>query len=507
VRGYTIIYGLRKKGSGGDQAAAPRRSHPGGGVNRTVVRRLQEIVGTGNVLAQREDRLCYAYDAANLEYVPDVVVLPGSEGEVAAILRLAHQERIPVVPRGAGTGTTGGALPVAGGVVLVTSRLNRILEIDADNFVAVVEPGVITGHLKREVDRLGLYYPPDPSSADFCTLGGNVAECAGGAAAVKYGVTRDYILGLRVALPTGELIDTGCRTAKGVVGYDLTRLIVGSEGTLGVITRIILRLVTRPEARQTLLAGFGDLRVATRAVGRMLKSRLAPAALEFIDRSTLGCVREMLPFAIADTVAAVLLIQVDGHPADVRERAGRVEVFCREEGAELVLTANDEAEAAKLWRARKAISPAAFKLKPNKLSEDVVVPVSRIPALVEQVEAIARDKGLPILCFGHAGDGNIHVNVMYDGTSPGETEGAWSAVGEIFHAVRDLAGTLSGEHGIGITKSPYLRLELSEAAIALSLRVKQAFDPHNIMNPGKIFEPQIFHPRRRGEHGGDGVRA
>ncbi len=465
-------------------------------MDRTILHRLKEIAGSENVLTDLEDRVCYAYDATNLEYLPDAVIFPGDAGQVSRVMQVADEHRLPVVPRGAGTGTTGGALAVEGGLVLATSRLNRILEIDADNFVAVAEPGVITGRFKREVEQRGLYYPPDPSSADFCTLGGNAAECAGGAAAVKYGVTRDYVLGLTVVLPTGEIIDTGVRTAKGVVGYDLTRLIVGSEGTLGVITRLVLRLVTKPEARQTLLAGFASLEVAARAVGRILTARLAPAALEFMDRSTLGCVREMLPFVLPETVAAVLLIQVDGHPADVRERTGKVGAWCREEGAGVVLTAADETEAERLWRARKAISPASFKLRPHKLSEDVVVPISRIPELVCRVEEIARAKGLPILCFGHAGDGNIHVNVMYDVTDAGEREGAEAAVEEIFHIVRELDGTLSGEHGIGITKSPYLRLELSEAAIALSQRIKQAFDPHNIMNPGKIFEPRTFAPRR-----------
>ncbi|MDD3581288.1 MAG: FAD-binding oxidoreductase, partial [Desulfobacca sp.] len=244
--------------------------------------RLQVLVGPENLLTEIEDRRCYAYDATNLNYLPEAVAFPGSPLEVAQIISLANDYRFPVVPRGAGTGTTGGALPVQGGLVLVTTRLNRILEIDADNFVAVVEPGVITGHLKAAVEKHGLYYPPDPSSANFCTIGGNIAECAGGPVAVQYGVTRDYVLGLSVVLPTGELIDTGVRTAKGVVGYDLTRLLIGSEGTLGVITRIILRLVTRPAARQTLLAGFTDLQVATQAVGRILKARLAPTALEFL---------------------------------------------------------------------------------------------------------------------------------------------------------------------------------------------------------------------------------
>ncbi|MFP3866770.1 MAG: FAD-binding oxidoreductase [Desulfobacteraceae bacterium] len=456
-------------------------------IDRECRRRLRALVGSENLLTEIEDRRCYAYDATNLNYLPEAVAFPATPLEVAQIVRLANKYRFPVVPRGAGTGTTGGALPVQGGLVLVTTRLNHILEIDADNFVAVVEPGVITGHLKAAVEKHGLYYPPDPSSANFSTIGGNVAECAGGPVAVQYGVTRDYVLGLSVVLPTGDLIDTGVRTAKGVVGYDLTRLLIGSEGTLGVITRIILRLVTRPAARQTLLAGFSDLKVAAQAVGRILKARLAPTALEFLDRTTLACVRELLPFTLPEAIQALLLIEVDGHPHDVRERGEQIQAFCRDTGTLLMLAAQNEAEAEKLWRARKSISPASFKLKPHKLSEDVVVPISQIPALVARVEEIARQQDLPILCFGHAGDGNIHVNVMYDAQIEREAAAVQTAVRQVFLTVRELQGTLSGEHGIGITKSAFLRLELSEAAIALSQRLKQAFDPHNIMNPGKIF--------------------
>ncbi len=448
---------------------------------------LTTVVGPDHLLTAEADRFCYAYDAANGLFLPDAVALPGSEEEIARILRLANEYRFPVIPRGTGTGTTGGALAVQGGLVVVTSRLNRILELDAANFLAVVEPGVITGHIKAAAAQQGLWYPPDPSSANFCTIGGNVAENAGGSAAVQYGVTRDYVLGLRVVLPTGEIIDTGVRTAKGVVGYDLTRLLVGSEGTLGIITRIILRLIPLPAARQTLLAGFADLRVATQTVGRILQARLAPSALEFLDRASLSCVRSWLPYELAEGIQALLLIEVDGHPHDVRERAEAVRAYCQEQGAALVLLAQTPEETEKLWQARKVLSPAAFKLKPHKLSEDVVVPISSIPELVAAIEKISQAVQLPILCFGHAGDGNIHVNIMYDRQQTREREAAHQAVGEIFQVVRRLQGSLSGEHGVGISKAPYIGLELSEAVIALSLRLKKAFDPNNIMNPGKIF--------------------
>jgi glycolate oxidase len=453
----------------------------------TLIKEIAAIVGPEHVLTSPEERWGYAYDATDRARMPDLVVFPGSAAEVAAIVRLANQHRFPVVPRGAGTGRSGGSVPIQGGVVLVLTRLNRIVEISQSDLVAVVEPGVILTRLKQAVEAQGLYYPPDPASADFCTIGGNVAECAGGAVAVQYGVTRDYVLGLEVVLPTGEIITAGTRTMKGVVGYDLTRLFLGSEGTLGVITRITLRLVSKPPARQTLAAGFKTLAAAAEAVSLILRSGLAPTALEFMDHVTLSCVQEMLPFKLPAGTAALLLMAVDGHPQDVEDRAGRMARFCREQGGSPVLRAKTPEEAEGLWRARKVISPALLKVKPHKVSEDVVVPLGAIPALISALEKISGRRGLIIPSYGHAGDGNIHVNVLYDQQISREREAVDQAVADIFHVVRELNGSLSGEHGIGLTKAPYLGLELSDAALALQRRVKQAFDPHNIMNPGKIF--------------------
>ncbi|MFW6112986.1 MAG: FAD-binding oxidoreductase, partial [Thermodesulfobacteriota bacterium] len=380
---------------------------------------------------------------------------------------------------------------VRGGVVLVMTRLNRILEINPEDMVAVVEPGVITGVLKKAAAEHGLWYPPDPGSADFCTIGGNVAAGAGGAVAVQYGVTRDYVLGLEVVLPTGEIITAGARTIKSVVGYDLTRLLLGSEGTLGVITKIILRLVPQPASRLSLAAGFISLDAALAAVGQVLRSGLAPTAIEFMDRATLDCVRQMLPFEVPPQVTALLLFMVDGHPKDVAARAKLLGEICKKAKSPLLLTAKDDAEAERLWAARRAISPATFKVKPHKVSEDVAVPLGAIARLVTGAEKIARQRHLPIICFGHAGDGNIHVNIMFDQTRPRERSAAHAATEDLFALVRRLQGTLSGEHGIGLTKAPYLGLELSDAALALQRRLKQAFDPHNIMNPGKIFPAAI----------------
>jgi len=453
----------------------------------SVIKKIAAIVGMEQTLTTPEERWGYAYDATEHAAMPDLVVFPGSAAEVAAVVRLAHEHRFPVVPRGAGTGRSGGSVPIAGGVVIVLTRLHRIVEISRPDLVAVVEPGVILSRLKQAVAREGLYYPPDPASADFCTIGGNVAECAGGAVAVQYGVTRDYVLGLTVVLPTGEIISSGTRTMKGVVGYDLTRLFLGSEGTLGVITGITLRLVAKPAARQTLAAGFGTLGDAAGTVSLILRSGLAPTALEFMDHVTLACVKELLPFALPEKTSALLLMAVDGHPQDVADRASRMAGFCREQGAQPVLRAQTPEEAEGLWRARKVISPALLKVKPHKVSEDVAVPLGAIPALIAGLQEISRRRGLIIPSYGHAGDGNIHVNVLFDRQVPGERDMVHPAVEDIFTLVRELNGTLSGEHGIGLTKAAYLGMELSAAAMALQRRIKKAFDPHNIMNPGKIF--------------------
>ncbi|MGO8763289.1 MAG: FAD-binding oxidoreductase [Desulfobaccales bacterium] len=460
----------------------------------STIKDLAAIVGPTHLLTSPEERWGYAYDATDRAAMPDAVVFPGTNAEVAAIVRLANAHRFPVVPRGAGTGRSGGSVPIQGGVVVVLTRLNRILEISRPDLVAVVEPGVILTCLKQAVDAEGLYYPPDPASADFCTIGGNVAECAGGAVAVQYGVTRDYVLGLEVVLPTGELITAGTRTMKGVVGYDLTRLFLGSEGTLGIITRITLRLVSKPPARQTLAAGFAAMEQAAGTVSLILTSGLAPTALEFMDHVTLACVKEMLPFALPEATAALLLIAVDGHPKDVEDRATRIARFCREQGARPVLRAKTPEEAERLWRARKVISPALLKVKPHKVSEDVAVPLGAIPALITALQEISRRRGLIIPSYGHAGDGNIHVNVLYDHQVPGERQAVNPTVEDIFTMVRDLGGTLSGEHGVGLTKAPYLGMELSPAAMALQQRIKAAFDPHNIMNPGKIFPESAPRP-------------
>jgi len=450
---------------------------------------LRQIVGPDHLHTAPEELLCYSYDGTAREFPPEAVALPGSTEEIRAIMRLASATPFPVVPRGAGTGMTGGALPVAGGLVLGLSRMNRILELDTANQVAVVEPGVINGALRDEAARVGLYYPPDPASFKFCTIGGNVAECAGGPSAVKYGVTRDYVLGLEVVLPDGRLITTGVRTAKGVVGYDLTRLFVGSEGTLGIITKIVLRLVARPAAKKTLLVLLDSMARATGLVTEILARHL-PCTLEYMDHTAISLVADRLPLPLPAQTRALLLIELDGDSDAVPLATARLRDFLEASGKILTLReANDADEAEALWAARRALSPAAFNLRPHKISEDVVVPRSRIPELVARAEELATAVALPIFTFGHAGDGNIHVNIMLDRDNPEEPARAERAKELLFERVLQLQGTLSGEHGVGITKAAYLPLELSADTLTVMQSVKRLFDPAQILNPGKIFPP------------------
>jgi len=448
-------------------------------------------VGGGYLVTAREDLLCYSYDGTGQEYMPSAVVFPGSAAEISEIMELANQELFPVIPRGAGTGMTGGSLPVEGGLVLVMSRLNRILEIDAENLVAVLEPGVITGQFQAAVKKLGLFYPPDPASHDFCTMGGNVAECSGGPSAVKYGVTRDYILGLEVILPDGRLMHTGVRTAKGVVGYDLTRLFTGSEGTLGIITKIIVRLLALPTHKKTYLVLTDSLQQAAVLVAEILKSGVLPNTLEYMDQTSLHVVNEYLPLELPVSTRALLLIEVDGNEKSTEEQGGKLLGLLADRqaypGILQVRQAHNEKEVEDLWKARRSISPATFKLKPHKIAEDVVVPKTKIPHLVDFTEKLSRELDIIILTFGHAGDGNIHVNIMIDKDDPEENRKGETAKRRLFEYVLSLSGTLSGEHGIGITKAPFLALELDETSLMLMQKIKKVFDPNNILNPGKIF--------------------
>jgi glycolate oxidase len=450
---------------------------------------LQAIVSAPYLKLDEDSRTIYGADALKQGRRPDAVVLPADTKEVAAVVGLCARHRVPIVPRGAGTGYTGGAVPTQGGIVLSLERMNRILEIDEANLIAVVEPHVVTGDLQAAVERVGLFYPPDPASLKESVIAGNVAECAGGPRAFKYGTTKQYVLGLEVVLPTGEVIRTGGKVVKNVVGYDLTHLIVGSEGTLGVITQVVLRLVPKPPVQSTLRATFTDVESAVQAVINVIRARVVPAAVELIDGDSLEAVAQYLQVRslAPQGTAAMLLLEVDGVPPAVEEEAGRVEEACRDAGATEVLRARDEEERQELWRVRRELSRSLKMITPLKYNHDVVVPKGRIPELFALVREIRDEFNLRIPCFGHAGDGNIHVNIMVDPNNEAEIARAREAERRLFAGVVSLEGSISGEHGIGFAKAPFLGLELSPEAIALMKRVKHAFDPHDILNPGKIF--------------------
>jgi glycolate oxidase len=465
--------------------------------DQRILEQLTAIVGAGNVSTSTVDRITHSFDATQQQSLPDVVVHPANADEISRIVRLANAENMPLLPRGAGSGFTGGSLPIRGGIVLVLTRMNRILEIDTDNLIAVVEPGVVTGRLQKEVERFGLFYPPDPASKDFSTLGGNIAECAGGPRCVKYGVTRDYVLGLEVVTPTGEIIHTGGRTMKNVVGYDLTRLFVGSEGTLGIVTRIILRLLPKPEARKTMLVAFESIDGAAQAVSAIIRGKIIPATLEFMDASAIDCVRKATTLDLPMACRAVLIIEVDGDREVLDDQAQKILAIIRPLGVleTRVAETNEESEA--IWKVRRSVSPSLRKLNPHKFNEDIVVPRSRVPEMIRSLEAIANRYGVPIVNFGHAGDGNIHVNVMVDLDEPGMQEKVQQALNEIFRTTVDLGGSVSGEHGIGTAKAPYIGMELDQATLATMRAIKRALDPLNIMNPGKIFPEEV--PIRYGD--------
>ena len=451
-----------------------------------VFKKIETIVGKANCSESREDRLCYAYDTTPDAFYPDAVVFPKDARDVASILQLANQYQFAVTPRGAGSGMTGGSLPIKGGVVLAMARLNRIILIDSDNLIAVAEPGVITGDLHRAVEKKGLFYPPDPASSDFCTLGGNAAECAGGPKAVKYGVTRDYVIGLEVVLPTGEIIRTGVQTAKGVVGYDLTRLMVGSEGTLGVITRLTLRLLPKPELVKTATVVFDQMETAAETVSEIIRQGIVPRAIEYMDNASIRCSEDYIHAGLPMDAEAMLIIEVDGSLGETTHSMQKIEKVCKLAGAREFKSATNRRETTDLWKARKAVSPALFAYGPDKINEDIVVPRSRIPDIVKKIKILSQNTGLTMVSFGHAGDGNIHFNIMLDKRNPDQLQKAHRAVNELFEYTLALGGTISGEHGVGISKSSYMAKEISPEALALMRRIKSAFDPAGILNPGKM---------------------
>lgn len=457
-------------------------------MNAAWIAELRNIIREDRrILTSDHELLCYAYDASFGVYRPDVVVRPQSAAEIAAIVQLANREKIAITPRGLATSLSGGPLPVRAGIALDLSYMNERLEIDREDLVAVVSPGVLTADIHKAAEAVGLMYPPDPSSSHVSTIGGNLAENAGGPRGLKYGVTKDYVLGLEVVTAQGKIIRTGGRTVKNVTGYDLTKLIVGSEGTLAIITEATLRLVPKPPATETMLAVFDDLVESGRAISRTLSSGILPAKMEIMDQASIIAVENYKPSGLPVDAAAILLIEVDGHPAAVADEIQQVAHICHELGAREVKVAQSEQEREQFWFARKQVSPAIVSIKPTKISEDATVPRSKIPDLFARLQQIRDKYGIHLVVFGHAGDGNLHPNIVADVRDKAEMKRVEQAVADIFSTAIELGGTLSGEHGIGTMKAPFMEMELGSDGLDMMKRIKTAWDPHNILNPGKIF--------------------
>ncbi len=457
-------------------------------IEKKVLQSLRAIVGKDNVHTDKSDKITHSYDATRKSYLPDVVVYAESAGQVSKVVKLANNHLIPLLARGAGSGFTGGTLPIKGGIVLVLTKMDRILGIDTDNLIAVVEPGVVTSELQKQVEKVGLFYPPDPASKDFSTLGGNVAECAGGPRCVKYGVTKDYILGLEVVTATGEIIRTGGKTLKNVVGYDLTKLFVGSEGTLGVVTEIILKLLPKPEAKKTMLVQFETIHGAARGVAEIIRAKIIPTTLEFLDAATISCIRDISPFPLPEECRAILIIEVDGDGEVIERQAARIMEVIQPLGVLDTRIASTAEESEKIWQVRRNVSSSLRKVNPDKFNEDIVVPRSKVPEMISALEELSEKYGVPIVNFGHAGDGNIHVNIMVDLAEEGMEDTVHKVMDEIFRSALALEGSISGEHGIGTSKMNYLGMEIDSATVGYMQRIKTAFDPNNILNPGKIFQ-------------------
>lgn len=454
--------------------------------HQNALNELIKVVERERVLSAIEDRICYSYDGTKQKALPDIVVRPNNTTDISNTLKIANKYEVPVYARGAGTGLTGGAVPLMGGIVFDLKSMNRIIEICPEDFIATVEPGVVTKHFQDEVSQYGLFYPPDPSSAAFSTIGGNVAECAGGITGLKYGVTRDYVLALEIVLPDGSVINTGRKTLRSVTGYDLTRLFIGSEGTLGVFTKITVKLIPKPEKIDTLAACFSDRDDAIDAADLIIDNNILPRTLEFMDQMTLSAVRGYGEASIDEDVKALLLIDIDGTEESISHELPVVERACKEKKAFKTKVAETSKEREAIWAVRRSISPALYNIAPHKINEDICVPRSKIKEILQKVDQINEHQTIYIANFGHIGDGNIHVNIMYN-DDPGQAELAESIVNKIMKEVVASGGTISGEHGIGNKKSKFMELEIPPKELAIMKRFKSFFDPKGIMNPGKMF--------------------
>ena len=446
------------------------------------------IVGNENIYSDKAHLIAYSYDATREHFEPDAVVFPKDEKDVSDILKYCNEHKIVIVPRGAGSGFTGGALPSSGGIVLgFEKHMNKILEIDMKNMVAIVQPGVINMDLQRAVEEVGLFYPPDPASQDYSTIGGNVSENAGGMRAAKYGITKDYVMATRAVLPNGDIIKAGKRTIKDVAGYNISGILIASEGTLAVLSEITLKLIPKPKLTKTAMGIFPTVKVAMEAVYKTMASGITPVAMEFLDNLTIRAVEQTYNKGLPVDAGALLVTDVDGNlEDDLNYQLSEIERVFKENGCSEFKIAKDDKEAADIWFARRNASQSITVYGSKKLNEDVTVPRAALPELLEKFNAIAEKYDINIPCFGHTGDGNVHTNVMVDGKDPEQVKIAYQAIEEVFQATIDLGGTLSGEHGIGLAKAPYMHMAFTDEEMNLFKSIKMAFDPNNILNPAKM---------------------
>lgn len=457
-------------------------------IPHSTLSRIRSIFGTPGYLDSAEDRISYSYDGTPLlKQLPDAIVIPKSVDQISQLLKLANQERFAVIPRGSGSGLSGGSIPVENSVIVLTNHWDRILEIDEKNLSVWVEPGVITAKLHAAVESLGLFYPPDPGSAAICTIGGNVAENAGGLRGLKYGVTKNYVLGMEVVLPDGEVIVTGGKSVKDVAGYSLKDFMIGSEGTLGVITRVLLRLIPKPQSTKTMLAFYSKLSDSAETVSEIIAAKITPAALEFLDNTTIRSVEDYAHLGLPTDIESLLLIEVDGRLGEVEEDAQKIVNICKRHGAIEIRVAADEVEAIKLRTARKAAFSALARVRPTTILEDATVPRSEVAPMLESINRIARNYDLTFGNFGHAGDGNLHPTCLTDERDTKQIHLAERAFDEIFSEAVRFGGTITGEHGVGLAKLHFLAKAVGEPAIEMMRRIKESVDPNGILNPGKIF--------------------
>ncbi len=450
-----------------------------------IIENFIAVCSKESVLSDESERWTYGYDNSKQHVCPDLIVLPIHHEQIQKCIQLCNQFKIPLVARGRGTGTTGAAVPIKGGVVLSTERMNKILELDSTNRNMRVEPGVLNSEVQLHANTHQLFWPPDPSSAEYCTVGGNLACNAAGPHAVKYGTCRENTLSLRAITGNGESIQTGSATTKGVVGLDLTRLLIGSEGILAVITEARIKLSPIPERVDTIRALYTDTSTAIDAVVKILAQNATPCVLEFIDSGSLNLIRQHSNLNIDSNANAMLMIEVDGLEHTVEPQVNAIMHAAKNSGCIEFQNANDEQQKKGLWSARKALSPALRSFAPNKINEDVVVPVSQLSTLLQELETLSKKHSIAIFCFGHAGNGNLHVNLLYDASDTTQANSAIQCLEEVFDTVLNLNGTLSGEHGVGITKRNYISKEIQPSALKLMQKIKQQFDPNNILNPGK----------------------